>query len=44
MTSRDAGLDGPWGFFQLFGGGADLDRLIPVLGRPFAIVSPGVRS
>ncbi len=42
FTGGDEGLDGPWGFFQVFGGGADLDRLIPVLGTPYAIVSPGV--
>ena len=38
----DNGLDGQWGYFQVFGGGADLDRLIPVMGKPYAIVSPGV--
>jgi 2-methylcitrate dehydratase PrpD len=42
FTGGDDGLDGQWGFFQVFGGGADLDRLIPVLGNPYAIVSPGV--
>lgn len=41
FTGGDDGLDGQWGFFQVFGGGADLDRLIPVLGRPYTIVSPG---
>jgi 2-methylcitrate dehydratase PrpD len=42
FTGGDDGLDGPWGFFQVFGGGADLDRLIPALGKPFTIVRPGV--
>ena len=42
FTGGDDGLDGQWGFFQVFGGGADLDRLIPVLGKPWTIVSPGV--
>jgi 2-methylcitrate dehydratase PrpD len=42
FTGGDDGLDGPWGFFQVFGGGADLDRLIPVIGNPHTIVSPGV--
>jgi 2-methylcitrate dehydratase PrpD len=42
FTGGEDGLDGPWGFFQVFGGGADLDRLVPVLGKPYAIVSPGV--
>src|SRR5215475_9783235 len=41
FTGGDEGLDGQWGFFQVFGGGVDLDRLIPVLGKPYAIVSPG---
>jgi 2-methylcitrate dehydratase PrpD len=42
FTGGDDGLDGPWGFFQVFGGGADLDRLVPALGKPYSIVSPGV--
>ncbi len=42
FTGGDDGLDGPWGFFQVFGGGADLDRLVPALGKPYTIVSPGV--
>jgi 2-methylcitrate dehydratase PrpD len=42
FTGGDDGLDGQWGFFQVFGGGADLDRLIPVMGKPYTIVSPGV--
>jgi 2-methylcitrate dehydratase PrpD len=41
FTGGDDGLDGPWGFFQVFGGGVDLDRLIPVLGKPYTIVNPG---
>ncbi len=42
FTGGDDGLDGQWGFFQVFGGGADLDRLVPVLGKPYSIVNPGV--
>ncbi len=42
FTGGDDGLDGRWGFFQVFGGGADLDRLVPALGRPYTIVHPGV--
>jgi 2-methylcitrate dehydratase PrpD len=40
---RDA-LDPPWGFFQVFshGEGAELDRFVGKLGKPFTIVSPGV--
>ena len=41
FTGGDDGLDGPWGFFQVFGGGVDLDRLIPVLGTPYTMVNPG---
>jgi 2-methylcitrate dehydratase PrpD len=36
------GLDGPWGFFQVFGGGLDADRIRGKLGRPHTIVDPGV--
>jgi len=42
FTGGADGLDGEWGFFQVLGGGADLERLIPVMGHPYAIVSPGV--
>jgi 2-methylcitrate dehydratase PrpD len=42
FTGGDDGMDGQWGFFQVFGGGADLDRLIPVMGKPYTIVDPGV--
>ena len=41
FTGGDDGLDGQWGFFQVFGGGVDLERLIPVLGKPYTIVTPG---
>jgi 2-methylcitrate dehydratase PrpD len=42
FTAGDDGLDGRWGYFQVFGGGADLRRLVGALGRPYAIVNPGV--
>jgi 2-methylcitrate dehydratase PrpD len=42
FTAGDEGLDGEWGFFQVAGGGADLARIVPALGRPFSIVAPGV--
>lgn len=42
FTGGDEGIDGRWGFFQVFGGGADLDRLVPALGQPYSIVKPGV--
>jgi 2-methylcitrate dehydratase PrpD len=42
FTGGDDGLDGQWGYFQVFGGGADLDRLVSALGKPYSIVNPGV--
>jgi 2-methylcitrate dehydratase PrpD len=42
FTGGDNGLDGPWGFFQVAGGGADAGRIAGALGRPYSIVSPGV--
>jgi 2-methylcitrate dehydratase PrpD len=42
FTAGDDGLDGEWGFFQVMGGGADVPRIVPALGRPFSIVDPGV--
>src|SRR5687767_15939235 len=44
FTGGTDGLDGPWGFFQVFsfGDGMDEDRLVGKLGAPYSIVSPGV--
>jgi 2-methylcitrate dehydratase PrpD len=44
FTGGADGLDGPWGFFQIFsfGEGFEADRIIGRLGRPHTIVSPGV--
>ena len=42
FTAGDDGLDGRWGYFQVMGGGADLGRLLGALGKPYAIVNPGV--
>lgn len=36
------GLDGPWGFFQVFGGGFDPGKIAGRFGRPHTIVDPGV--
>jgi 2-methylcitrate dehydratase PrpD len=36
------GLDGPWGFFEVFGWGVDKERIIGKLGNPYSIVDPGV--
>src|SRR6185369_11967241 len=42
FTGGGDGLDGQWGFFSVFGGGADTERISGVLGKPFTIVNPGV--
>lgn len=42
FTAGADALDGQWGFLQVFGGGADAARIVPALGRPLSIVSPGV--
>lgn len=42
FTAGADALDGEWGFFQVLGGGADVERIVPALGSPFSIVSPGV--
>jgi 2-methylcitrate dehydratase PrpD len=42
FTAGDDALDGEWGFLQVLGGGADLPRIVPALGKPFSIVDPGV--
>ena len=44
FTGGEDALDGPWGYFEVFGfgGGFDPDRLIGQLGQPYSIVSPGV--
>jgi 2-methylcitrate dehydratase PrpD len=44
FTGGTDGLDGPWGFFQVFsfGEGMDEDRIVGTLGAPYSIVSPGV--
>ena len=42
FTGGADGLDGEWGYFNVAGGGADTERIIGVLGKPFSIVKPGV--
>jgi 2-methylcitrate dehydratase PrpD len=44
FTGGADGLDGPWGFFEVFSfsGGFDPERIIGALGKPHSIVSPGV--
>jgi 2-methylcitrate dehydratase PrpD len=42
FTSGADALDGQWGFFQVTGGGFDVERIVGALGNPWTIVSPGV--
>ena len=35
-------LDGPWGFFQVTGGGAEPERVLGRLGAPYTLEWPGV--
>ena len=44
LTGGDDGLDGSWGFFQVFsfGHGFDPDRIVGRLGAPYSILTPGV--
>jgi 2-methylcitrate dehydratase PrpD len=42
FTGGGDGLDGQWGFFQVLGGGADIDRLVGAIGRTYSIVTPGI--
>jgi 2-methylcitrate dehydratase PrpD len=44
FTGGADGLDGPWGYFQIFsfGEGFDPDRIVGRLGKPYTIVTPGV--
>jgi 2-methylcitrate dehydratase PrpD len=44
FTGGHDGLDGPWGFFEIFsfGGGFEPDRILGRFGNPHSIISPGV--
>jgi 2-methylcitrate dehydratase PrpD len=42
FTAGDDALDGEWGFFRVFGGGADVARIAATLGKPYSIVDPGI--
>ena len=42
FTGGADGLDGQWGFFQVAGGGAESNRILGALGKPYSIVNPGV--
>ena len=40
-AGRDA-LEAPWGFFRVFGGGFEPERLVGALGSPHTLLDPGV--
>ena len=40
-TDPDA-LDGPWGYFQVAGGGVEPEAIRGKLGKPYSLVEPGV--
>ena len=42
FTADPEALDGPWGFFQVFGGGVSPEKLDQGFGKVFSIVEPGV--
>lgn len=42
FSSDMEALDGPWGFFQLFGDGFDIDKIVDSMGNPHVIVDPGI--
>ena len=41
-SADPSGLDGPWGFFAVAGGGVDEEYVLGKLGRPWALLDPGV--
>lgn len=42
FTADIAGLDGPWGFFAVMGGGISADKIAQGFGRTWSITDPGV--
>lgn len=42
FTADIAGLDGPWGFFAVMGGGISTDKIAQGFGRTWSIIKPGV--
>jgi 2-methylcitrate dehydratase PrpD len=42
FTADEHALDGPWGFFQVLGGGAAPEVIIGQVGNPHSILDPGV--
>ena len=41
-SADPSGLDGPWGFFAVAGGGVDEEYVLGKLGSPWALLDPGV--
>lgn len=41
FTADPNALDGRWGFMQVLGQGADPDKIVGKLGRPYSLMSPG---
>lgn len=41
-SADPSGLDGPWGFFAVAGGGVDEEYVLGKLGRPWSLLDPGV--
>ena len=42
FTADAEALDGQWGYFQIYGGGFDPEKIVDCLGNPHTIVDPGV--
>ena len=42
FTADPTGLDGPWGFFQVFGGGLFEEKVADGFGTTYSIVDPGI--
>lgn len=42
FSADPAGLDGPWGFFAVHGGGISEDKIAQGFGRTWSITTPGV--
>lgn len=42
FTAGHDALEAPWGFFRVFGGGFEPERLVGALGSPYTLLDPGV--
>lgn len=41
FTADPNALDGPWGFMSIFGNGADSEKVLCKMGKPYALIDPG---